>query len=161
MFTRFWHVLFRLVGFSAFAPFGPLTAACGLARRRRAHVKVPIGECRISKTSDLYRVLVSQYNSRFCHTSRDSSFPLPQLCPVSFVSPPSREKTLVSLLLLSLRYSNLTVAAILGPHPTLSLFLFHSVLDPSPFLQHRLICPSETRPPINPINIMAFAFGAI
>lgn len=60
MFTRFWHVLFFLVGFSAFAPFGSLAAACGLARRRRAHVKVPIGECRISKTSDLYRVLVSQ-----------------------------------------------------------------------------------------------------
>lgn len=37
-FKRFWHVLFE-VGVSAFAPFGPLTAASGLARSHPAHVQ--------------------------------------------------------------------------------------------------------------------------
>lgn len=37
-FKRFWHVLFE-VGVSAFAPFGSLTAASGLARTHPAHVQ--------------------------------------------------------------------------------------------------------------------------
>lgn len=104
-FKRFWHVLFE-VGVCAFAPFGPLTAASGLARSHPAHVQGAANNWRtlglsafFPKTSDRYRVLCLIFP--VCHKTKIG---LPQL--PSFVFP-SHEQTLVlSLSLILIRHSS-------------------------------------------------------
>lgn len=92
-FKRFWHVLLE-VGVFAFAPFGPLTAASGLARSRPAHVQGAASSWRtlglsafFPKTSDRYRVLCLIFP--VCHKTEIG---LPQLPSFGF---PSHEQTLV------------------------------------------------------------------
>lgn len=104
-FKRFWHVLFE-VGVCAFAPFGPLTAASGLAHSHPAHVQGAANNWRtlglsafFPKTSDRYRVLCLIFP--VCHKTKIG---LPQL--PSFVFP-SHEQTLVlSLSLILIRHSS-------------------------------------------------------